>query len=167
MPTTPFTLPYFLGDGELRHADNPITFELPSLAERQNVPVGHDVKLMFESLDPSRGGERMWVRVTSHEGDRYVGRLLSRPVTFKFDTTLPITFESRNIISIEAPDNAYDAREDDECEGECADASDADNQCLGCVRRNAFMQGVMWATDCSEQEAFNAYNAFVDSLDED
>src|SRR5437870_1850063 len=73
-----------LDNGEERHRQSPDTFEIPSEAVRRSLKPGDTVKLLFREKDgPERSVqcERMWVRVTGMEGDRYVGRLDSQPVT--------------------------------------------------------------------------------------
>lgn len=71
-----------LGNGELRHQQNPRTFFIPSRAEREAVRPGDLVKLLFELVDPTDdmpSAERMWVQVTHAQGGRYVGTLDNEP----------------------------------------------------------------------------------------
>jgi hypothetical protein len=49
-----------LDDGEVRHANSPKTFQLPSLASRQSVQVGDFVQAIFELPELT---ERMWCLV--------------------------------------------------------------------------------------------------------
>ena len=54
---------YTLLSGEALQAEYPESFELPARAERESVPVGGLVKLIFNF---SEGAERMWVHVLRH-----------------------------------------------------------------------------------------------------
>lgn len=68
-----------------RHQANPDTFKIPSEARRRNLQRGEAAKILFDIetresgtvLD--RGIDRMWVIVTSVQGDRYRGILDSDP----------------------------------------------------------------------------------------
>jgi hypothetical protein len=75
-----------LESAEERHAAAPATFDIPSREEREHVPQGVMVKLLF-LLSAEEGGqavincERMWVTVLSASEGRYTGRLESLPVS--------------------------------------------------------------------------------------
>lgn len=70
-----------LSSGEQRNAEHPETFYIPSAEERNNVPVGHFVKVVFEVREPNDEsdagfdvvGERMWVKVVGFDGPYIVG----------------------------------------------------------------------------------------------
>lgn len=62
------------------------TLKIPSRSLRNNIPVGHHAKVIFESTNPPRG-ERMWVRVdrryVSDSGQiSYLGMLGNKPAAF-------------------------------------------------------------------------------------
>jgi len=62
--------------------EHPDTFKIPGRYQRQHVHRGFFVKLVFELPEPSPEGyaaERMWVRVTSRSGKRYIGELSNDP----------------------------------------------------------------------------------------
>lgn len=65
-------------------AENNCAFEIPSCHKRKRLRVGYFAKLVFEN--GRRGGcvgERMWVRVTSTDGQgMYRGTLENEPVDF-------------------------------------------------------------------------------------
>jgi hypothetical protein len=67
---------YRLTSGEAMHRKHPQTFELPTRAERESLPVGSFAKLIFAG----RPSERMWVKVTGKRGGRYTGVLDNAPV---------------------------------------------------------------------------------------
>lgn len=60
----------------------PYTFFLPSENEVLALRAGDLVKLVFQSVPPSReyAAERMWVAITSVEGDRLRGKLDNQPL---------------------------------------------------------------------------------------
>ena len=89
-----------LDDGELRHAKNPKTFELPPLARRQSVQVGDYVQVIF---DLPEGTERMWclvVEAMNPEGKIRVslGNDAYSETEFKYGDEFEI--EARHIIDV-------------------------------------------------------------------
>nr|WP_300681103.1 DUF2185 domain-containing protein [Nocardioides sp.] len=73
---------FVLGDAELRHAEAPRSFFIPSEVERRSLHVGDLAKLMFEVVDPADdmpSAERMWVEVTEVVDGAYVGHLANEP----------------------------------------------------------------------------------------
>ncbi len=63
---------YELIDGERMNREHPETFEIPSLIERRNLPVGALVKAIFQ-VPGTKNGERMWMVVSEAGPDGYVG----------------------------------------------------------------------------------------------
>ena len=62
-------------DAEARHRENPDTFEIPSLEDRENLQPGWLVKLILEP------GERLWFEVIEcYRAGAYVGKLRNTPV---------------------------------------------------------------------------------------
>lgn len=95
---------YTLDNAEERASQNPDTFQIPTLSERQSVKEGDSVKLIFMPLDPEAafGGERMWVTVTDTSNPTFfLGTLDNEPVCFD-DLTYgdQVLFTAANIISI-------------------------------------------------------------------
>lgn len=72
---------YWIEDPRPIAADAPYTFFLPSVEEVQAIEVGDLVKLAFqyEGDIEKWGGERMWVTVTSIDGDELAGNLSNEP----------------------------------------------------------------------------------------
>jgi len=72
---------YWIDDPRPIAARAPYTFFLPSPAELQAIEVGDLVKLLFEyGIEAEKwDAERMWVTVTSIEGNEAVGRLDNEP----------------------------------------------------------------------------------------
>jgi hypothetical protein len=101
-----------LADAELRHAESPEAFEIPSAAERKSLNVGDGVKLVFEITDGSRTEvERMWVEVTGRKEDSFEGLLNNDPYcTDELKSGEPVTFEPRHVIQIKRA-NESDAGE--------------------------------------------------------
>lgn len=100
--------PYVLEDGVQKNAENPLTFYLPPAAERENVPVGHHVKLIFtDTYSPGVKSERMWVKVTGPLVDgKYQGYIDNDPVVVDAQYMDTVVFEPRHIINVLAPEEA-------------------------------------------------------------
>lgn len=95
---------YELANVTLRESD---TFKIPSRTVRENIPLGHHAKLIFESESPPRG-ERMWVRVNRRYQNEsgavsYLGMLDNKPVDFADCLSLgsEIKFGPEHICAIE------------------------------------------------------------------
>ena len=99
---------YQLADAEVRHAESPETFEIPSAAERESLNAGDWVKLVFEISDGSRTEvERMWVKVTGRKKDSFDGLLDNDPYcTDELKAGEPVAFGARHVIQIERKDAA-------------------------------------------------------------
>lgn len=107
-PATPLT--YHLADVEKRAAQNQ-SFQIPSLAERRSIPVGHFAKLVFcditaEGAQPA--AERMWVEIIAYvmfdERQAYVGHLANHPELIeglRFDDS--VVFEPKHVAAIVDP----------------------------------------------------------------
>lgn len=73
---------YRLVDGELRHAEAPRAFFIPTRSEREALQPGDYAKLLFELVTPGPddpGAERMWVEVLGVTEDHYIGALTNTP----------------------------------------------------------------------------------------
>lgn len=74
-----------LRSGELANSQNPNTFWIPPLEERQNMQRGQAVRLFFDiEVENEEGkletvGERMRVIVSEKVGDTYIGILDNQP----------------------------------------------------------------------------------------
>lgn len=87
-------------DAVERNRQHPATFQLPSPAELENVRVGDHVKLIWERTTED-GGERMWVRIDSHDAGVYTGRLANVPVRItELSLGQTVQFERRHIIAV-------------------------------------------------------------------
>ena len=97
-----------LDDGEVRHSENPSTFEIPDLAVRQILQPGDFAKLIFRiALDDNDDGEaveRMWVIVRERRDGGYVGMLDNLPTLISEDDALwlgtELPFDPRHIIDV-------------------------------------------------------------------
>lgn len=76
--------PFVLGNAEQRNLQNPETFNIPSLEERQGLLPGDFAKLVFHLAmeDGHRfpPTERMWVQVNAISGGTYIGSLTNTPI---------------------------------------------------------------------------------------
>jgi uncharacterized protein YegJ (DUF2314 family) len=91
---------YGLASATERHQRSPETFRIPSVETTSSVQLGNYVKLIFTQGDENPG-ERMWVKVTSREGDSWQGILANHPYTLpelKFNAL--IEFDTDNIIAV-------------------------------------------------------------------
>jgi uncharacterized protein YegJ (DUF2314 family) len=91
-----------LADGVAKHAAAPDTFRIPSDEAKASVRVGDRVKLVVQ---PETGlAERLWVRVTSVDGDAFEGTLVSEPMEVRgLSTGDPVEFERRHVVAISRP----------------------------------------------------------------
>jgi hypothetical protein len=76
----------------------PDTFKIPSHTRRKGVKVGEWAKLIF--IAPDGQGERMWVKVTSRKGGKYVGTLDNSPVFIDAAHGDEINFSPKHVASI-------------------------------------------------------------------
>ena len=102
-----------------RHERFPETFWIPSKADRERLPPGHAVKLIFRIRDAGGGGEgedevvteRMWVYVTGRSGDLFEGRLQNVPRTrCGLAPGTPVRFLAEHVADIDHPPDEYDPR---------------------------------------------------------
>lgn len=96
---------YQIDDAQQRAAMNP-EFERPLPEEiDMHLNPGVFVKLLFQYSDGEQNhGERMWVRVTGRDGERWVGELSNDPVTIPpdvLDWGDTVKFEPRHVADIE------------------------------------------------------------------
>lgn len=94
---------YTLRDVVDIHNQHPETFDIPTVDQVNNIKIGDYCKLFFIfDSDPNARfeGERMWVKVTSIDGNQYVGSLANDPVIVDLVFGDVITFGMRNIASI-------------------------------------------------------------------
>jgi hypothetical protein len=104
-----------LDSGEERHRATPDSFWIPPLKDRQNLQTGQLAKLLFEIEGEDEQGtidvwtERMWVLVTEHVGEFYVGILSNQPFrvepgdTFYLQHGSEIAFLAEHVIDIDVP----------------------------------------------------------------
>jgi hypothetical protein len=84
-------------DGEFMHATHD-KFWMPDLDDRENLPIGESVKLIFADGNAS---ERMWVEVVAQEEDgSYHGVLMNTPVYLPLEPGRPLHFEAKNVIEV-------------------------------------------------------------------
>lgn len=108
-----------LHSGEKSNREHPKSFWIPPREDREAVPIGYVVKLMFMMRDG--WGERMWVRVEGRRGNKYVGTLRNTPVGIPaLDPGDRIKFTAADIIDIDIPS------EDELCSCEPQDMCDCD-----------------------------------------
>jgi hypothetical protein len=92
---------YALVSGIDRHQRSPNSFLIPSPDEKSAVKPGDYVKLIFSQGDESLPAERMWVKVTSREGDSLRGTLASEPYAVtQLAFNALIEFETDHIIAV-------------------------------------------------------------------
>ena len=95
---------YKLGNGVERNRKSPDSFWIPSDKDKDQVKPGDFAKLIFEGTS-SGGAERMWVRVTSRDGNSLTGKLYNTP--YELTGISPgdeVEFNPDNIISILPPE---------------------------------------------------------------
>lgn len=99
---------WHLDDAAIIAAENPYTFYKPSAEAIALLGPGNLVKLIFafESDDPSAPrAERMWVRISRIEGERFHGTLDNDPKYIRdLKDTDPVEFEARHIIQTDVDD---------------------------------------------------------------
>jgi uncharacterized protein YegJ (DUF2314 family) len=83
---------------EERNAENPETFGIPDLHERQSMEIGAYVKVIFEEDDGC--GERMWVKITRVIPGRYEGILSNTPIVVDMAMGDTVEFGPENIADI-------------------------------------------------------------------
>jgi hypothetical protein len=87
-----------IDDAELRHAQNPQSFEIPPLEQRKSLAVGDFAKVIFKMGDH---GERMWLKITAVKPEGgYEGRLDNDPVIMPIKCGDSFTIEPRHINNI-------------------------------------------------------------------
>lgn len=108
-----------LRSAEESHQQNPDSFWIPPLEERQNLRRGHAARLIFdiESEDEDGGvevqGERMWVIVAERYGDFYIGILDNQPASIEpsEDTYLcfgaEVAFLPEHVTDVAEPPSEY------------------------------------------------------------
>jgi hypothetical protein len=98
------TSAYTLGNGEERHTHHPETFQIPNRMERENVPIGGHVNLMFNA--PFGMTERMWVIVNGRiDGGRYTGFLVKNPAVISAKRGDSVEFGPEHVINILTPEH--------------------------------------------------------------
>jgi hypothetical protein len=86
-----------LVDGEFRHATHD-TFWMPDLDDRENLPTGESVQLIFTD---GHASERLWVEVVARAEDgSYLGLLMNTPVYLPLDAGCSVHFEAKHVIQI-------------------------------------------------------------------
>lgn len=95
--------PWELMDARKMNQAHPGTFHIPLTDDLKNLKVGSIVKLGFDviGMKDAPGGERMWVIVTTRNGDEFVGKLDNDPVVIrglKYEDV--VHFKTDNILSI-------------------------------------------------------------------
>lgn len=99
--------------------DNPYTFFVPSDAEKAAIVPGDLVKLMFRSLSPQNGTERMWVTFQGRDQAGAFGDLHNEPLDIPGLTAGdPIRFQDYHIISVWEP-KVDDISHEDRMFGRC------------------------------------------------
>lgn len=74
-------MPHTIVNAELRNAQCPGTFEMPSARRRKTLGPDDYAKLLFEPSVAGLCPERMWVRITERtRGGRYRGVLENEPL---------------------------------------------------------------------------------------
>lgn len=95
---------YSLVNGEERQKQNPISFEIPSLAERRKLQKGDYAKLIF--IDLSGGSEGMWVRIEQRDkAGRYTGILDNKPINLMLSHGDTVSFLPQHIVDVAHPDH--------------------------------------------------------------
>lgn len=108
-----------LRSAEEAHARSPSTFWIPGLDRRRGLRRGQGAKLLFDIQTRSpRGsveisGERMWVVVADRVGERFLGRLVTEPVSVPEGEAhylcvgAEIPFGMQHVADIDDPPDAY------------------------------------------------------------
>ena len=113
---------WHLTDGVEWNKKHPDTFWVPDETEKSSIKPGDFVKLMFEGHPD--GGERMWVEVTSVNGEMLRGTLANQPVIVGgVNYGSQLRFHASNVIDIDRPSDGHDCV----CGTDCS-CSDIDTQ---------------------------------------
>lgn len=93
---------YTLDNGEELNREFPDTFWIPPRSERENLPPGELVKLIFRiSLEEEQYVERMWVIVKERKANAYIGELDNDPYcTTELRAGARVEFLPEHIIQI-------------------------------------------------------------------
>ena len=128
---------YTLRDPRPAAQENPYTFFVPSPEEMAEIAPGQLVKLIFAADPPSEkyGAERMWVIVTTRDGDRLTGTLDNDPEDIPGLTAGDVVqFEAHHIIATIWEDPDQEARF-------AASAADQDRYFERCFVDDAVIDG--------------------------
>ena len=103
------TSTYRLRDAEVSHRQHPRTFSIPRSDKRRAVPIGAQVRLIFEPVEPVEGwgGERMWCTVEEKTPRGYIAVLENLPR--HIPGLAPgdrIELEPRHIAALQLPDES-------------------------------------------------------------
>ena len=98
-----------LEDGEQRHREHPVKFDIPDLAVREILQPGDFAKLIFkiavDDADEPEAFERMWVLVRNRVPGGYVGMLDNEPSSIgendEFWRGSELPFQPKHIIAVE------------------------------------------------------------------
>ncbi len=108
-----------LSSGEEAHRENPDTFWIPDLRDRQSLKVGDSARLIFEIEGYGDNdeieiiGERMNVIVSEIIGDFYIGILDHQPASidpeddFYLGYGVEVPFKAEHVINITRPPEDY------------------------------------------------------------
>jgi hypothetical protein len=89
-----------LMSAEERHAQNPETFWIPDLADRNSLQPGDVAKVIFITYTGDVSGERIWILVTGRVGDRYTGTLDNEPFIIAGKYGDHVIFRAEHVIDI-------------------------------------------------------------------
>lgn len=97
---------YRLEDCRRQAKRHPQTFTAPPAAHLAPLKAGSLVQLIFLAASGPNaigcGGERMWVRITSRDGDDFVGELRNTPATLGgLGFGDEVRFEARHVADID------------------------------------------------------------------
>lgn len=104
-------MPWKLDNAETRHRKHPVTYDIPTKAERNSLKKGQAAKVVFIGRF---GGERMWVEVVEVLGEgKYRGILANLPLCVPgLSMGDRVDFEAKHVIDIN------EEIEEEEAEGE-------------------------------------------------
>jgi len=100
---------YIVQDPQPTAASAPYTYYLPPTDFLAAIAPGDVVKIVFESVPPSKKheAERMWVIVTERDGDKLLGKLDNDPFDIpQLKSGTPVEFSIEDIIDIDWDDDA-------------------------------------------------------------
>lgn len=90
---------YTLLDGIKQNELFPETFKIPSKYDIAKLQVGEHVKLCFQ--EEGKTSERMWVKLTKIDGDKFEGKLDNDPFNLEsIECGDKVSFNSKHIISL-------------------------------------------------------------------